>query len=37
MKRTQRMTDRDGEKNQRKTLVNVKKENNKVNKSKINK
>ena len=36
--RTQRTTDRYGEKkNQGKTLVSVKKENNKVNKSKINK
>ena len=35
--RTQRMTDRDGEKNQTKTLVKVKKEKNKVKKSKITK
>ena len=33
--RTQRVTDRDGDKNQRKTLANVKKEKNKVKKSKI--
>ena len=31
------MTDRDGDKNQRKTLVNVKVEKNKVKKSKITK
>ena len=33
--RTQRVTDRDGEKNQTKTLVNVTEEKNKVKKSKI--
>ena len=35
--RTQRMTDRDGEKNQTKTLVKVKKEKNKVKKCTITK
>ena len=35
--RTQRVTDRDGEKNQTKTVVDVKEEKNKVKKSKITK
>ena len=35
--RTQRLTDRDGEKNQINTLVNVKEEKNKVKESKITK
>ena len=35
--RTQRVTDRDGEKNQTKTLVNVTEEKNKVKKSEITK